>query len=95
MHDDATRTVREQSINALELTAAPLQCLTIQRALLPFVSLFRMVQNKAAWIFPPSAQSAVEESTTPRAGPGEIVIKNAAVAIDPIDEKIQYSLSPV
>lgn len=40
-----------------------------------------MSQNKAAWIEAPSAQLSVKEAPQPKAGPGEIVIKNAVVAV--------------
>ncbi|KAH6655945.1 chaperonin 10-like protein [Truncatella angustata] len=48
------------------------------------------VKNEAAWIKSASQYPLViEEGQLPKAGPGEIVIKNAAVSINPIDWKIQ------
>ena len=41
-----------------------------------------MPQNKAAWITSPGAHPfVVKEAPYPSAGPGEVVIKNAAIAI--------------
>ncbi|KAH8665395.1 chaperonin 10-like protein [Ilyonectria robusta] len=49
-----------------------------------------MVQNEAAWITSPSEYPfTVKEGPNPTAGAGEIVIKNAAVSINPVDWKIQ------
>ncbi|KAH7049289.1 zinc-binding oxidoreductase CipB [Macrophomina phaseolina] len=46
--------------------------------------------NKAAWITAKRAQPLhVSDAPKPKAGPGEVVVKNAAVAINPIDWKIQ------
>ncbi|CAN9310880.1 unnamed protein product [Alternaria sp. RS040] len=50
-----------------------------------------MPQNKAAWITSPGAHPfVVKEAPYPSAGPGEVVIKNAAIAINPVEWKIQY-----
>ncbi|KAJ9419483.1 chaperonin 10-like protein [Fusarium oxysporum] len=50
-----------------------------------------MSGNKAAWISAPSDYPfQVKEAYMPTAGPGEIVIKNAAVSINPVDWKIQH-----
>ncbi|KAF7883353.1 uncharacterized protein EAF02_005273 [Botrytis sinoallii] len=49
-----------------------------------------MAQNKAAWIKTSGAHPlAIDDSPIPRPGPGELVIKNAVVAINPVDWKIQ------
>ncbi|KAJ6134025.1 chaperonin 10-like protein [Penicillium sp. IBT 18751x] len=51
-----------------------------------------MADNKAAWI--PEALAypfTIKSAPKPKPGPGEVVIKNAAVAINPIDWKIQSS----
>ncbi|RYP00174.1 hypothetical protein DL764_006605 [Monosporascus ibericus] len=49
-----------------------------------------MAQNEAAWITSPSEYPfTVKEAPMPTPGPGEIVIKNAAVSINPVDWKIQ------
>jgi len=45
--------------------------------------------NQAAWIKNPKAQLSVELAPEAKAGPGEVVIKNAFVAINPVDWKIQ------
>ncbi|KFY98085.1 hypothetical protein V500_01802 [Pseudogymnoascus sp. VKM F-4518 (FW-2643)] len=49
-----------------------------------------MPQNQAAWI--PSAgvyPFVIDKAPLPRPGPGQLVIKNAAMAINPVDWKIQ------
>ncbi|KAJ4993151.1 zinc-binding oxidoreductase [Stagonosporopsis vannaccii] len=48
-----------------------------------------MSQNKAAWIGVASAQLIVKEAPRPKPGPGELVIKNAVVSVNPVDWKIQ------
>ncbi|KAH7144150.1 chaperonin 10-like protein [Dactylonectria estremocensis] len=49
-----------------------------------------MVQNEAAWITLRSEYPfTVKEGPKPTAGTGEIIIKNAAVSINPVDWKIQ------
>ncbi|KAF7918230.1 uncharacterized protein EAE98_009842 [Botrytis deweyae] len=49
-----------------------------------------MAQNKAAWIKTSGAHPlAIDDAPIPRPGPGELVIKNAVVAINPVDWKIQ------
>ncbi|KAM5349612.1 hypothetical protein ACJ41O_006117 [Fusarium nematophilum] len=49
-----------------------------------------MAENKAAWIDSSSGSPLnVRGAPKPSAGPGEIVIKNAAVSINPVDWKIQ------
>ncbi|KAH6867860.1 chaperonin 10-like protein [Thelonectria olida] len=49
-----------------------------------------MAHNEAAWItFPSEYPLTIKEAPTPSAGPGEVVIKNKAVAINPVDWKIQ------
>jgi NADPH:quinone reductase-like Zn-dependent oxidoreductase len=46
--------------------------------------------NQAAWIKAPKSKPfTVEHAPTAHAGPGEVVIKNAYVAINPVDWKIQ------
>ena len=40
-----------------------------------------MAQNNAAWIEAASARFTVKEAPKPKAGPGEVVIKNAVVSI--------------
>ncbi|KAL1797143.1 hypothetical protein ACET3X_003749 [Alternaria dauci] len=50
-----------------------------------------MPGNKAAWLPSPGAHPfVVKEAPYPSAGPGEVVIKNAVVAVNPADWKIQY-----
>ncbi|TGO68494.1 hypothetical protein BOTNAR_0024g00460 [Botryotinia narcissicola] len=49
-----------------------------------------MAQNKAAWIKTSGANPLViEDAPIPHPGPGELVIKNSVVAINPVDWKIQ------
>ncbi|KAM0128318.1 hypothetical protein ACHAP3_008370 [Botrytis cinerea] len=49
-----------------------------------------MAQNKAAWIKSSGANPLViDDAPMPRPGPGELVIKNSALAINPVDWKIQ------
>ncbi|KAF9631065.1 hypothetical protein BFW01_g1927 [Lasiodiplodia theobromae] len=49
-----------------------------------------MIQNEAAWLLSPSEHPfTIKEAPKPTAGIGEIVIKNAAVSINPVDWKIQ------
>ena len=40
-----------------------------------------MAQNSAAWIEAASTQFTVKDAPKPKAGPGEVVIKNAVVSI--------------
>ena len=47
-------------------------------------------QNQAAWITAAKARPLkVDKGPEVKAGPGEIVIKNGAIAINPVDWKIQ------
>ncbi|KAI8711367.1 PKS-ER domain-containing protein [Fusarium sp. LHS14.1] len=49
-----------------------------------------MAENKAAWIDSPSGYPLnIREAPKATAGPREVVIKNAAVSINPVDWKIQ------
>ncbi|KAL7752931.1 hypothetical protein RI367_001381 [Sorochytrium milnesiophthora] len=45
--------------------------------------------NQAAWLTKPGAPLEVSAAPVPTAGAGEIVVKNAAVALNPIDIKMQ------
>ena len=47
------------------------------------------MSNQAAWLKTPKSQLKVGAAPTAKAGPGEVVIKNAFVAINPVDWKIQ------
>ncbi|KAF2197454.1 oxidoreductase-like protein [Delitschia confertaspora ATCC 74209] len=48
------------------------------------------MNNQAAWITGKQAYPLkVDTAPMPKAGPGEVVIKNAAIAINPVDWKIQ------
>ncbi|OAK97050.1 GroES-like protein [Phaeosphaeriaceae sp. SRC1lsM3a] len=48
------------------------------------------MSNQAAWILEPKGNPlVVKEAPMPKAGKGEIVIKNHAVAVNPVDWKIQ------
>ena len=48
-----------------------------------------MAGNKAAWATQAGAALKVDDAPLPTAGPGELVIKNAAVAINPLDWHMQ------
>lgn len=45
--------------------------------------------NRAAWLKVPKARLEVDDAAAAKAGPGEVVIKNAFVAINPVDWKVQ------
>ncbi|KAJ8115589.1 hypothetical protein OPT61_g2797 [Boeremia exigua] len=49
------------------------------------------LQNKAAYLDQPGAPLVVRDAPFPKAGPGEIVVRNAAIAINPVDWHIQDS----
>ena len=42
-------------------------------------------QNKAAYLEKPGASLVIRDAPLPKAGTGEIVIRNAAIAINPVD----------
>ena len=46
-------------------------------------------QNQAAWLTEANNPLKVGEAPMPTAGPGEIIVKNAAVAINPLDCHMQ------
>jgi len=48
-----------------------------------------MVANRAAWLHKAGTPLEVDEAPMPIAGPGELVVKNAAVAINPLDTHMQ------
>lgn len=50
-----------------------------------------MSANKAAWLVKANSPLEVGEAPLPKAGPGEIVVKNAAIAINPLDCHMQDS----
>jgi NADPH:quinone reductase-like Zn-dependent oxidoreductase len=41
--------------------------------------------NQAAWLTKPGATLEIGDAPLPTAGPGEIVVRNVAVAINPLD----------
>jgi NADPH:quinone reductase-like Zn-dependent oxidoreductase len=48
------------------------------------------MSNQAAWINAPKARPlSVEPAPNAKPGPGEVVIKNAYIAINPVDWKVQ------
>lgn len=47
------------------------------------------MSNQAAWLKAPKATLEVDSAPEAKAGPGEVVIKNAHLAINPVDWKIQ------
>ena len=47
------------------------------------------MSNRAAWIPEAKARLEVSDAPYPKPGPGEVVIKAGAVAINPVDWKIQ------
>ncbi|KAE8373894.1 GroES-like protein [Aspergillus bertholletiae] len=54
-----------------------------------------MTQNQAAWIMGSAEHPFnIQDAPYPTPGPGEVVIKNAAVAINPVDWKIQTYGAP-
>lgn len=48
-----------------------------------------MAKNQAAWIDGEHKPLVVRDADLPRPGPEEIVVKNSAVAINPVDWKMQ------
>jgi hypothetical protein len=44
-----------------------------------------IMSNQAAWILEPKGQLQVKEAPMPKADKGEVVIKNHAVAVNPVD----------
>lgn len=48
-----------------------------------------MAPNQAAWIDGANKPLAVREANMPQPGPEEIVVRNSAVAINPVDWKMQ------
>ena len=51
------------------------------------------MSNQAAWIPASTGKSfKVDSAPYPKPAPDEVIIKNAAVAINPVDWKIQVSL---
>ncbi|KAL3473152.1 chaperonin 10-like protein [Aspergillus californicus] len=48
-----------------------------------------MALNQAAWLIDAGTALEVGDAPVPTAGPGEIVVKNAAVAINPLDTHMQ------
>jgi NADPH:quinone reductase-like Zn-dependent oxidoreductase len=47
--------------------------------------------NRAAWLNTAGTPLKVDDAPLPTAGPGELVVKNAAVAINPLDCHMQDS----
>ena len=47
--------------------------------------------NKAAWLIKANTPLEVGDAPLPTAGPGELVVKNAAIAINPLDCHMQDS----
>lgn len=47
------------------------------------------MSNQAAWLSSEHGQLEVKEAAYSKPGPGEVLIKNHVVAINPIDAKIQ------
>lgn len=48
-------------------------------------------KNLAAWLIKAGSPLQVGDSPLPTAGPGELVVKNAAIAINPLDCHMQDS----
>ena len=44
-----------------------------------------IVQNKAAYLDKPGAPLVIRDAPFSKAGPGEIVVRNASIAINPVD----------
>ncbi|KAL7748684.1 hypothetical protein RI367_005837 [Sorochytrium milnesiophthora] len=49
------------------------------------------MSNQAAWFSKPGTPLEVSAAPMPTAGPNEIVVKNAAIALNPVDFKVQAS----
>jgi NADPH:quinone reductase-like Zn-dependent oxidoreductase len=64
-----------------------------QSNLSPLVLFIKMSvpKNQAAWLVKAGSPLEVREAPLPTAGPGELVIKNAAIAINPLDCHMQDS----
>jgi NADPH:quinone reductase-like Zn-dependent oxidoreductase len=45
--------------------------------------------NQAAWLIKADTPLQVDDAPLPMAGPGELVVKNAAIAINPLDCHMQ------
>jgi NADPH:quinone reductase-like Zn-dependent oxidoreductase len=52
------------------------------------------MSNRAAWLRLPKARLEVDDAPAATAGLGEVVIKNAYVAINPVDWKVQEYSPP-
>ena len=50
-----------------------------------------MAMNKAAWLHKANTPLEVSEAPMPTAGPDELVVRNAAIAINPLDTHMQQS----
>ncbi|KAF2277069.1 zinc-binding oxidoreductase CipB [Westerdykella ornata] len=48
-----------------------------------------MSPNRAAFIYEPNTPFKIEEAPIPQPGPGEVVVKNHAVAVNPVEWKVQ------
>lgn len=46
-------------------------------------------KNQAAWLHKPDTPLEAGDAPVPTAGPGEIVVKNVAIAINPLDTHMQ------
>lgn len=49
----------------------------------------KMSPNRTAFIYEPNTPFKIEETAIPQPGPGEVVVKNHAVAINPVEWKVQ------
>lgn len=49
------------------------------------------MSNKASWLPEPKQQLKVDSAEYYKPGAGEILVKNAAVAVNPVDWKVQDS----
>ncbi|KAF2768831.1 GroES-like protein [Teratosphaeria nubilosa] len=80
-----------QAATSFRLSPTP-----IKLASTPPILDLTMPTNKAAWIAAPNARPLeVREAPYPSPGPRDIIIQTAAVAINPLDYKIQDSNPPV
>lgn len=48
-------------------------------------------KNQAAWLIKADTPLKIDDAPLPTAGPGELVIKNAAIAINPLDCHMQHA----
>jgi NADPH:quinone reductase-like Zn-dependent oxidoreductase len=53
------------------------------------------MSNQAAWIPEAKGKLEVKEAPMPKAGKGEVITKNHAVAVNPVDCQYMYTYVPI